>query len=241
MIAWFILGVCVLAGLILLSRWFGRADPKVVARAIKIALLFVGGGIVIAIVAGGRFALVSMILGAVLPAIMRWRAILRMIRSAQGPSSGQQSEVGSRYLRMSLDHDTGVMSGMVLEGDYRGRELSELSADELLDLLRQCRADDPQSASLLEAWLDRTQPDLDWRAAMAGGGQAHGSDRAARAGDSQMTRAEALRILGLEEGADDKTIKDAHRRLVQKLHPDHGGSSYLAARINEAKDFLLGS
>jgi len=241
MIAYFILGLCLLVGLILLSRWFGTADPKVVARAARIALLFVGGGILIAIVAGGRFALISMIVGAVLPAILRWRAILRAIRNAQGPSAGQQSEVGSRYLRMTLEHDTGVMSGVVLEGAYRGRELSELSADELIDLLRQCRADDPQSASLLEAWLDRTQPDLDWRAAMAGQGESHQRAGAAGGGEFRMTRAEAFRILGLEEGADEEAIKRAHRKLMQKLHPDLGGSSYLAARINEAKDFLLGS
>lgn len=240
MIAYFILGLCLLIGLILLSRWFGTADPKVIANAARIALLFVGGGILIAIVAGGRFALISMIVGAVLPALLRWRAILRAIRNAQGPSAGQQSEVGSRYLRMTLEHDTGIMSGVVLEGAYRGRELSELSAEELIDLLRQCRADDPQSARLLEAWLDRTQPDLDWRAAMAGHG-GYRQQEGATGGESRMTRAEALRILGLEEGADAEAIKRAHRQLMQKLHPDRGGSSYLAARINEAKDFLLGS
>src|SRR5690606_40188198 len=135
-----------------------------------------------------------------------------------GPSAGQQSEVGSRYLRMTLEHDTGIMSGVVLEGAYRGRELSELSAEELIDLLRQCRADDPQSARLLEAWLDRTQPDLDWRAAMAGHG-GHRQPEGATGGESRMTWAEALRFLGLEEASDGEAIKCGLPQLMPKLHP----------------------
>jgi curved DNA-binding protein CbpA len=54
-----------------------------------------------------------------------------------------------------------------------------------------------------------------------------------------MDEATALDILGLERGADEPAIRAAHRRLMSRVHPDHGGSDWLAARINQARDFLL--
>lgn len=56
----------------------------------------------------------------------------------------------------------------------------------------------------------------------------------------KMSRAEALSVLGLNEGATPEDIRAAHHRLIKQTHPDKGGSSYLAAKINEAKDVLLG-
>ena len=55
-----------------------------------------------------------------------------------------------------------------------------------------------------------------------------------------MSRAEALDVLGLKEGATEAEIRDAHHRLIAGLHPDHGGSTYLAAKINQARDVLVG-
>ena len=57
---------------------------------------------------------------------------------------------------------------------------------------------------------------------------------------ASMSRSEALNVLGLQEGATDEQIRAAHRRLIQQTHPDKGGTNYLAAKINEAKDVLLG-
>ena len=137
---------------------------------------------------------------------------------------------------MSLDHDSGTMDGEVLRGRFAGRRLSDLDVAQLIDLLAECRGADGQSASVLEAYLDRTWGP-DWR-----------KNEGAETGDQEgplpnggMTTAEAYEILGLQPGASEETIIEAHRRLMQRLHPDRGGSTYLAAKINQAKDLLLGS
>ena len=136
---------------------------------------------------------------------------------------------------MTIDHDSGQLAGDVLKGAFRGRALESLSPDDLLALLTECRGNDPESARLLEAYLDRRLGD-DWRETDGTAGGPHG----AAAPEAPMTASQALEILGLERGATRETIVSAHRRLIQKLHPDRGGSSYLAAQINRAKDVLLG-
>jgi hypothetical protein len=125
------------------------------------------------------------------------------------------------------------MDGTVLQGAWKGRRLSELSVESLLDLLAECRVSDPDSAQILEAYLERARPE--WREKA---GEA--KPRAEAPPSASMSREEAYRILGLEPGADEVAVREAHRRLMMKMHPDIGGSSYLAAKINQAKDLLLG-
>jgi DnaJ-domain-containing protein 1 len=100
----------------------------------------------------------------------------------------------------------------------------------LLDLLATLRVEDSDGAQLLEAYLDRTHPD--WRDASA---------PSSAPSEGKMSRAEAARLLGVAETASEDEIKAAHRRLMMKVHPDHGGSDYLAAKINAAKATLLGA
>lgn len=142
-------------------------------------------------------------------------------------------------LTMTLDHDSGEMDGDVLSGSLRGRTLSSLNQEEFLDLLQQCRASDADSSRLLETYLDK-RFGAQWRADDPQHQQQTDARGEERRDPDAMSRAEALAILGLEAGAGREEIIDAHRRLMQRNHPDRGGSTWLAARINEAKAVLLG-
>jgi hypothetical protein len=239
MIAYLILGICLLAGFILLGYWFVRTEPKKVVTLLRWVLAILGliaGGYLIW---GGLRAWAILALPFLLPMLMNWRAIRARMRAARGPSPGQASEVETRFLRMTLDHDSGVMTGYIKEGRFAGRALEDLEPEDLVALWAECRAEDAQSAAVLEAYLDRTQGEA-WREGGAQGGSQGGAGPRAPGAAGAMSQQEACEILGLESGASRKAIHDAHRRLMQKVHPDHGGSNYLAAKINQAKALLLG-
>ncbi len=154
----------------------------------------------------------------------------------QRKSAGQKSGVRTDTLEMVLDHDSGHMDGRCLKGRFAGRALSSLRDEDVLKLLDEIGATDPQGAALLEAYLDRRlQGWRDRRAEEAPRADA----RRPRGQAGRMTAKEAYEVLGLKPGAEESEIRAAHRRLMMKLHPDRGGSTYLACRINEAKDVLL--
>ncbi len=146
-------------------------------------------------------------------------------------SPGQTSRVKSGYLDMALDHETGQLSGSIVAGQYAGRNLDEFDLPQLLTASAEF---DAESVVLLESYLDRRFPV--WRQHAQG----EGARRETRASSSgKMTNEEAYQILGVQPGASRSEISAAHRALMKKLHPDQGGSTYLAARVNEAKDTLL--
>ncbi len=149
-------------------------------------------------------------------------------------SSGQKSRVATALLAMELDHDSGGMDGEVLAGPSKGKRLSGLSDSELRAFHGLCGTSRDQSRALLEAWLDRNK--AEWRASW---GQEAGSTGSASSGP--MSKDEARAILGVRADATADDIRAAHRRLMKDFHPDKGGSDYLAAKINAAKDVLLGS
>ncbi len=151
--------------------------------------------------------------------------------AVNSPPPGQTSQVRTAHLEMELDIDSGAMRGTVLKGIFAGREIESMAPAELALLWQDCRFEDPQSAQLLEAYLDCIHPT--WREDMA---RAEGEDGAG----GRMTVEEAYDILGVKPDATHDDIRRAHRELMKKLHPDRGGSSYLATKINEAKDLLLG-
>lgn len=257
MVAWFALGV---VGVILLwlgGKAFVNADPRLLARGIRYAGAILCGGLAVFFLIRGRID-VAMMLGAAgaaalgyLPRGLRlgglfggraapsgWqRARTGYEQTEGGADGGQQSQVETSWLRMQLDHATGRMHGEVLQGRFAGRMLASLAFEDLILLLRDCRAADNQGAALLEAYLDRTVGE-DWREKAARGDP---GDVGGMAGaGATMTREQALDILGLQPGAGPDDVRAAHRRLMKKFHPDQGGSTFLAAQINRAKDLLLG-
>jgi hypothetical protein len=243
-IPYFILGLSLLIAAFLIGRWFVNADPKLVARTMTKgapwAIGIVTVVLLLALALTRRWSLAFLLLALFLPFLRRWRAAVQRVKAGRGPSSGQASEISTRFLKMTLDHDTGLMVGEVRDGKFAGWQLDELELVQLVELWRECQLHDRQSAAVLEAYLDRTVGDP-WReaAGIEGMGASGGASGGAGA-DGAMSTEEALHILGLETGASPDEIREAHRRLMQKVHPDLGGSNYLAAKINQAKELLLG-
>lgn len=234
---WLILGIGVVVGLVLIFRGLAALNPRRAAQALGTTLVLATGGVAAYFILSRGLGAVLMALAFMLPMFLRWRAAGRFFRNARGPQPGQSSDVETRFLRMNLDHDSGTLDGLVLDGRHRGHRLSEMTPPDLLNLLRECRIEDPDSATVLEAYLDRMHGAA-WRAEDAGG--AYAGKNGGAASNGPMTREEAFEILGLAPGATTEEIKQAHHRLMKKIHPDQGGSNYLAAKINQAKAMLIG-
>jgi len=226
-------GFAVLSGFLMLVYLFVNADPARLARGLKVTDIVIAVLAVATLAISGRLAALLMPIAMLMPLLIRVRSVLDRFRP---PSGSQTSTVATPFLRMTLDHDTGSMTGTILNGRFSGMRVEELGTADLLALLRECRAEDEEGARLLEAYLDRVQPD--WRDELAGE-RAGRSSSGARSTSGDVTVEEAYAILGLAPGADDEQVKEAHRRLMVKLHPDHGGSDYLATKINRARDVLL--
>lgn len=158
-------------------------------------------------------------------------------QAGAGPA-GKTSDIATEMLAMQLDHRTGDLDGEVLQGRYAGRSLGSLGLHDLLALVAECQRDDPRAVPLLETYLDRQHPA--WRDQAGAEADSDEESRAQSSAGQAMDVATACRILDVAPDATDEEIKAAHRRLMTRLHPDHGGSSYLAAQLNQAKDVLLG-
>jgi hypothetical protein len=207
---------------------FVRINPRHLALALKLAGPVLLGLLGLVLLILGRVGVAMTLLG-IAAAVYRYA----MRSSPVDRDAPRHSYVRTAALEMELDLDTNEMNGMVLAGRQEGRELNALSEPELHGL-REELASDAESLQLLEAYLDRRVPG--WRDG-ADADTSHGLGGAP--GTGPMTEQEAYEILGLGAGATEAEIRQAHRRLMKGVHPDAGGSVFLAARINEAKDFLL--
>lgn len=230
--------IIALIAALLAYKWIKKQPPN--KRWQWMALLV--GIVLLVMVATGRMHWLFALIGAMVPALQRLFSLAmylpsmqRAFRSFSGnkPSSGNTSEVETSFLKMQLDHDSGDLTGTVKSGTFSGQDLASLSLEQLLILYKEYCQLDEDSRLLLQNYIDRVHG-TDWHSEQE---QTESTENAGIS--SNLSEDEAYAILGLKSGADKEAIINAHKSLMQKIHPDRGGSSYLATKINQAKDLLL--
>lgn len=225
-----LIGLAALFVLIFIGRMVSTSDPKKLAKLVRTIGGIASIGLAALLATRGQFflAIPVALFGA---GLLGWVQAPASWTARTQRSTGQVSRVRAQFVEMELDHDSGEMRGRVLKGKYENVPLDALDPATLL-LLRD--EFDDESRALLEAYLDRRTPG--WRENVE---EDAGSGSREPPRHGPMTEEEAHQILGLVAGATDAEIRRAHRSLMKKLHPDQGGSTYLAARVNEAKEVLL--
>lgn len=224
---------------LLAALWLFQAARKMDRRVLMASLRWIVGGLA-GLIALAALLLrridIAMIVGALAASVLLRGRIGQF--SFDGIASGNPnlSKVRSRYLAMELDHDTGDLSGRVLDGQFAGWDLLDLGEHETRLLIEEI-GHDAESVNLLESWLDTNR--AGWREYFAEQATGSSSRSGAPSDESRDPVSEAYAVLGLKPGADAEAIKAAHRELMKGVHPDRGGSEFLAAKINEARDLLL--
>lgn len=235
----------VVVGWLLYKQYFKALLSQGKVGQLKIFLVALGLIFLFMAVTGRAHAVFALI-GAALTMIMRFAPLLvrflPMLKShlkptSAGASGGGQSQVKTASLVMTLDHSTGTLDGQVLAGNYQGRRLQSLEIEELKVLLDYCNQSDPEAARLLMSYISRERAES-WNAEHPGDSTENATGSAST---GSMDREEALQILGLEGDITKASITQAHRSLMGKFHPDKGGNTYLATKLNNARDVLLSS
>jgi hypothetical protein len=225
-----LVGLGVLMAVLLGLKVFVRANPALLAQKLRLfgGLILVAFSVLLLMRGQAHVALLLLAVG--IPVLI---AGTGGRLSGRNKAPGQTSQVKTALVLAQLDHDTGAMTGTILHGPFAGRALDSLGIAELQSLLTGCRDTDTESAALLEAYLDQAHPKWRETRTAAGGGAPSGET-------GPLTPAEARKILGVGPEATAETIRAAWREAMKRNHPDQGGSGYIAAKINEAKDVLLG-
>ncbi len=204
----------------------------IVTAVVLVLLALSGRAHWITAAVGALFALVRV----ALPSLIRMAPLIQKViqRQYNQASPRGKSQVITDTLVMWLDQHTGEMDGDIRQGQFKQQTLSELTHAQCQQLYDECWQQDPKAAQLLQAYFQRrfnSQPHSqsdDQKNAFSSGFQ------------DTMDRLEALQILGLSDPVTKEEIESAHRQLMQKLHPDRGGSDYLAIKLNQARQVLLG-
>lgn len=231
-----LLAGAVLFAIVALVRRANQQNPAERRKTYITLVVTVVAGALVLLSLTGRVHWIGALIGALLPFVRKaFPLLVRLVpflahqrkagAASRGATTGNQSAVDTPWLHMSMDHDSGALDGEVTQGAFAGRQLNQLSLDELKQLYVDCQSD-ADSIDLLNTYLTH-RFGKDWN---------HSQNHA---GTGAMSREQALSILGLKEGASRDDVIKAHRSLMQKLHPDRGGNDYLAAQINLAKDVLL--
>lgn len=242
----YLVGLAVLAGSILLLRYLLTAEPRKIVRLVRLASGALLGVLGMMMSLRGLFMLggpVSLYGFLMVARALGWEGMpglrlpgLGLPGASSGGSSGPASGVRTRFLDMTLDHYSGAMDGLIREGEFSGRRLSELALEELFSLLRHVRLEDADSARLVETYLDREHPE--WRDSGGQADETAGSE-GSTASSGPMTEKEALAILELSGSPTPEEVREAYKRQMKRHHPDQGGTDEGAARLNAARDYLL--
>ncbi|MGD8326502.1 MAG: hypothetical protein PVF65_06275 [Sphingomonadales bacterium] len=235
--------VYLIAGIVLLLLvyyfldWLKSADPSDVRRSLTsmgiVALVLIA---LILVFTGRVVAAWPFLLGA-FGLYMRLKqawGLASFFKQGLGHSSQKDrvSVVRSSHIKMTLNHENAQLNGKVLKGLFAGKKLSDMDQVQLLNKHEELMHEDQDGLRLLENYLDKAFPN--WRMSYRQNEQRNEAN-----GPDKMDEAQALDILGLKAGAKKDEVRAAHKRLMKQLHPDSGGSTYLASKINEARDFLL--
>jgi len=203
-------------------------------KLIKVLIISGVAVLMLILALSGRLNWLLAAVGALLPLLPRaakmlfslWPALLPYFRRYQ---QNKQTSMHTRFVKLQIDMLNGELQGEVLEGKFKGHKLQAMTLVQLTQLLDECKHEDAESAALLTAYLQRTHPE--WE---------HAGDSADYStADTGMSEQQARSILGVSENASKKEIIKAHKQIMQKIHPDKGGSDYLAQQVNQAKNTLM--
>lgn len=234
-----ILGLVIIASTVLAGFfWYQRQPPKKRFAAIIKLILLQLALVLLYLVITGKLSWLFGLAGLLIPLLRRFSPLLLQLlpgllkrKANQNITDSGRNERTTESLKVFFDQQSGVVYGIVTKGRLQGRELGSLTEEEFIQLLTDFRHSDTDSALLLEQYLDKRFGKR-WRE------DDHSSTTTAK---SDMSVEQALDVLGLNEKCTIDDITIAHRRMIQRVHPDRGGSDYLAAQINQAKDCLLKS
>ena len=222
-----------LLAIVFAIRWVKQQPPHKRQHAGFMAALVAAGVLLLVALATGRLNPLVAAVAAAIPMLQRLtraKSVFDGLRSSIKGNRSTGPTISTSRLRVDVNPTTGNWTGTIFEGRFKGQALSALSVAQLSELLLEYQRVDPESAALLISYLERHHHG-NWR-----GSQSYSSTQA---NTSPMSEHEARQVLGLDQSATEADIVATHRRLMQKMHPDRGGSDYLASKINQAKDRLL--